>query len=232
MWGAEYWGKQYFGGTYWGPAVAVSGTFIYPDTGQIVITGYAPTLAQTANLELTPATGQIVVTGYAPSVDQANPSINLTPGTGQIIITGYAPTVVNSGVTDNIGGGGIPWNPYRRTGETEEQKYARRVAQGIIAKAKEPNADIAALLEQAKPVSLFLAADIERLDRLAAEYQALVDVRRTRVRLAGLAAVKNDALATKQLAKEVDAIKALSDQLAVQAEELDIVFVMMILAAL
>ena len=118
-------------------AVTAGNTPINPLPGQLQISGYAPTLTQTANLELTPAVGQIQITGYAPSVDQANPSINLIPGTGQIIITGYAPTVVNSGTPDpllRMIGGDIR----RRRQREEDEKQARLAKDDLVFTAAPP----------------------------------------------------------------------------------------------
>lgn len=63
-----------------------------PAAGSIAITGYAPTVARTANQALNAGVGSVVITGYAPTVARtANQSLQLTQGA--IAITGYAPTV-------------------------------------------------------------------------------------------------------------------------------------------
>jgi hypothetical protein len=132
-----------------------------------------------------------------------------------------------------IGGGGVPpWNPYRQAGETEEQKQARREAQGIIAKAKLPNADIPALFEQAKGVSAFLQSDIDRLNRQAQEFQALINQRKTVKRAEALAMARNDELALKQLYHELIQIQLQAEFQAQQIEELDIAFMVVMLAAM
>jgi hypothetical protein len=61
----------------------------------------APSLAQTANQAVAPGVGSVVLTGYAPTVAQASASTSIDVGAGVLTITGYAPDVVQSG-----GGGG------------------------------------------------------------------------------------------------------------------------------
>jgi hypothetical protein len=60
------------------------------------MTGYAPSIAQTANQEALPGAGVLVITGYAPTVTQVSASPNLIPGAGSLTITGYAPSIVQS----------------------------------------------------------------------------------------------------------------------------------------
>ncbi|MFZ2541122.1 MAG: hypothetical protein WAW75_05030 [Gallionella sp.] len=67
-----------------------SGTEVVPGVGNIVITGYAPTIGQTRSAE--PGVGSITITGYAPTVAQSAHK-SVTPDVGGITITGYAPTV-------------------------------------------------------------------------------------------------------------------------------------------
>lgn len=67
-------------------------TPVNPGVGTIALTGYAPTLAQTANQAIAPGVGSIAITGYAPTVVQHN-GMALVPGVGTIAITGYAPTI-------------------------------------------------------------------------------------------------------------------------------------------
>lgn len=128
--------------------------------------------------------------------------------------------------------GGVPWNPYAKTGETEEQKRARRIAQGIIQKAKEPDADIPALFEEAKEVSGFLKSDIERLDRQAAEYAALLEKRRTKLRMQAYSEAKNDGLALRQIQAELIQIQLQTEAQAQLVEEIDVVFMVAMLAAM
>jgi hypothetical protein len=82
--------------------VASTGTDtpVNPGVGTIAITGYAPSIAQTANQAITPNVGNIVITGYAPTISQPQ-AVN--PGVGSLTITGYAPTV-----TQNVD---VPINP-------------------------------------------------------------------------------------------------------------------------
>lgn len=59
---------------------------VLPQTGALVLTGYAPTLA---NLRISPAKGELVLTGHAPTL--ANTTVS--PAAGQVIVTGYAPMI-------------------------------------------------------------------------------------------------------------------------------------------
>ena len=61
---------------------------VTPGTGQLVATGFAPTVQTPLNVQ--PGTGQLVATGYAATVQTPR---NVRPGTGQITATGFAPTV-------------------------------------------------------------------------------------------------------------------------------------------
>jgi hypothetical protein len=70
-------------------------TPVNPGVGNLVITGYAPTLAQTANQALTPDVGNLVIMGHAPSIVRSE-NQQLTPDTGTLAITGYAPAVTQS----------------------------------------------------------------------------------------------------------------------------------------
>lgn len=65
-------------------------TPVNPGVGAIALTGYAPTLAQTANVALVPGAGSLAITGYAPSIAQPHA---VAPGAGSIALTGYAPSV-------------------------------------------------------------------------------------------------------------------------------------------
>lgn len=67
-------------------------------TGQLVITGYAPSIDISNHIVIDANTGQLVVTGYAPSIDITN-NISIDADTGLLVITGYAPTI---DVTNNI----------------------------------------------------------------------------------------------------------------------------------
>jgi len=73
-------------------AASGGGTAVNPGAGSIALTGYAPTLAQTANVALVPGAGSLAITGYAPAVTQGG-SQSVGPGVGSIAITGYAPTI-------------------------------------------------------------------------------------------------------------------------------------------
>jgi len=91
-------------------------TPVNPGVGAIALTGYAPTIAQTANQAVAPGVGNIVITGYAPTISQPQ-AVN--PGVGSLVITGYAPTV-----TQNVD---TPVNP--GVGTIAITGYAPTVAQ-------------------------------------------------------------------------------------------------------
>ena len=93
-----------------------TGTPVNPGVGTIALTGYAPSIAQTANQAVAPDVGNIIITGYAPTISQPQ-AVN--PGAGTITITGYAPTV-----TQNVD---VPINP--GVGTIAITGYAPTVAQ-------------------------------------------------------------------------------------------------------
>lgn len=134
-------------------------------------------------------------------------------------------------------GGGVPgrtlWNPYHPTGENEEQKRNRRMAQGIIARVKKPSADISKLSTQAARVSKALQQDAAWFDLqislILAELQKRANDEALR---AALMQAQNDALATRQLEETMLRAQALAAQARQQIEELDIVFMVIMLAAL
>ena len=76
-----------------------------PGVGNITLTGYAPTVAQAVNTNVVPDVGNIVITGQTPTVTQ---SVNqsATPGVGSVVLTGNAPTVTqtaNQALVPNVG---------------------------------------------------------------------------------------------------------------------------------
>lgn len=75
-------------------AVASGGTTtnINPSVGNLTVTGFAPTVAQTANQSVSPSVGTLSITGFAPTVTQSSSS-SITPSTGNLTITGFAPTI-------------------------------------------------------------------------------------------------------------------------------------------
>lgn len=84
--------------TGYAPSIAQSANqSVLPLSGSLSLTGYAPSIAQSANQAVSPSVGSLTITGYAPSVVQAGGSISVTPDTGFLTITGYAPDVVQSG---------------------------------------------------------------------------------------------------------------------------------------
>lgn len=71
---------------------------ITPTQGNLVITGYAPAVAQSVNQNITPSAGSFNITGYVPSISQPK---TITAGNGSLTLTGYAPSVVQ-GAGQNI----------------------------------------------------------------------------------------------------------------------------------
>jgi hypothetical protein len=69
-------------------AAITADTPVNPGVGSLVITGYAPTIAQPQTAA--PGAGTITLTGFAPAVVQ-NAQVN--PGVGSLVLTGYAPTI-------------------------------------------------------------------------------------------------------------------------------------------
>lgn len=63
---------------------------VTPGVGQVIATGFIPTVSVTDNKTVTPGTGQVDANGFAPLVIIG---INVSPGVGQVIATGFEPTV-------------------------------------------------------------------------------------------------------------------------------------------
>ncbi len=127
-------------------------------------------------------------------------------------------------------GGSPGWNPYEKRGETEEQKRTRRIAQGIIREAQKPAADIARLSRRAATVSEKLKADVAYYEAEAAKYAT--EIEQSKQAIALVMQAKNDALATRQLEQRMIAAQLQAEAAAQQAEELDVVFMAAMLAAM
>lgn len=85
-------------------ATPATGSSVAPGTAALALTGYAPSVAQSANRSASPAVGSLAITGYAPSVSQP---IAIAPGAGSLALTGFAPGVsrtANQGVAPGAGG--------------------------------------------------------------------------------------------------------------------------------
>jgi hypothetical protein len=81
-------------------------TNVSPAPGALALTGYAPTIAQSANRSVSPAVGALTLTGYAPTITRTA-NVSVTPGAGSLTLTGYAPTVTrtaNQSVQPGAGG--------------------------------------------------------------------------------------------------------------------------------
>ena len=127
-------------------------------------------------------------------------------------------------------GGSPGWNPYEKRGETEEQKRTRRIAQGIIREAQKPSADIAKLSRKAATVSEQLRADVAYYEAEAAKYAT--EIEQSKQAIALVMQAKNDALATRQLEQRMIAAQLQAEAAAQQVEELDVVFMAVMLAAM
>jgi hypothetical protein len=93
---------------------------VNPATGQLTLTGFAPSLTVTANQTVSPAKGDLTLTGFAPAISVSGATI-ISPDAGQLTLTGYAPTVT---VTEHI-----IVNPL--TGALVLTGYAPTIGQGV-----------------------------------------------------------------------------------------------------
>ncbi len=106
--------------------------------------------------------------------------------------------------------------------ETEEQKRLRREAQGIIQRIKQADPVQAdELLDDSKEISRHLQGAIAALEALAAEYQAQLEAQQA-LRAQEEAAALRNLLIEAQLQAEL---------LQQQVEELDVAYIMFMLAA-
>jgi hypothetical protein len=64
---------------------------ITPGVCEIALTGYAPTVIATTDIEVTPGVCQLQLTGYPPTVG-VSAHVTVQPGVCQLTLTGYAPT--------------------------------------------------------------------------------------------------------------------------------------------
>lgn len=72
-----------------------TGTTVTPGVGTLALSGFAPTVARTANQAVAPGVGSLTLTGFAPTVSQSV-GLNLTPGVAALALTGYAPSVART----------------------------------------------------------------------------------------------------------------------------------------
>lgn len=174
--------------------------------------GVTGTSATTNADDSSAASGTTTVTGTSATTN-ADDTSSATGWAG--IVSGTSATINNNDTSTAFGvvtsadqptGGGVPWNAHRKTGETEEEKRARRIAQGIITAAQKPDANIVTLAKKARSVLPILEQDLQRLERGAQEQDK-------RQRLTA----QNDATATRQMMRKLRETEQ-------QAEELDIIF--------
>jgi hypothetical protein len=69
--------------------------------GALTLTGYQPTLAQSAHVVLAPTAGALTLSGYVPSVGQSQ---SVDPAAGSLTLTGYVPTVTQARTVDPVTG--------------------------------------------------------------------------------------------------------------------------------
>lgn len=93
-------------------------TAVNPTVGTLALSGYAPSIAQTANQSLIPGAGSFALNGYAPSVAQTSGNL-INPGTGSITFSGYAPTITQ------------PQNVAPGAGSLAITGYAPSITQGV-----------------------------------------------------------------------------------------------------
>ena len=114
--------------------------------------------------------------------------------------------------------------------ESDEQKRTRRIAQGIIREAQKPSADVGKLAKKAEKVSAQLRSDVSYYEAEAAKYAK--EIEQSKQAIALVMQARNDALATRQLEQRMIQAQLLAEAAAQQIEELDVVFMAVMLAAL
>lgn len=72
---------------------------VSPGFGNLVLTGYSPTVSFTDNKFASPGVGNLTITGYAPTVTRTTSDVTIATGLGELVITGHAPTVSR---TENV----------------------------------------------------------------------------------------------------------------------------------
>lgn len=75
------------------------------DTGQLALTGFAPTVSVSNNIAVAPGVGQLTLAGFAPTVTTTN-NVAVATGVGALILSGFAPAVTASDhkiVTPGVG---------------------------------------------------------------------------------------------------------------------------------
>jgi hypothetical protein len=133
------------------------------------------------------------------------------------------------GQEPRLGGVPLPISSLQRR-ETEEQKRTRRIAQGIIRDAQKPSADLEKLAKKASKVSEQLKADVAFYEAEAARYAQ--EIAQSKQAIALVMQARNDALATRQLEQRMIAAQLQAEAAAQQMEELDVVFMVAMLAAM
>lgn len=71
-------------------------TDVSPGAAALVVTGYAPSIAQTANQAVSPAPASLIVTGYAPAISQTSAQA-ISPAPAALVVRGFAPTITQTG---------------------------------------------------------------------------------------------------------------------------------------
>ena len=82
-------------------------TPVSPAAGSMTLTGYAPSVVRSANINLAPAVAALAITGYAPSITQGL-SKTISPAPASMTVTGYAPTVTRGASQTIPAGAAVP----------------------------------------------------------------------------------------------------------------------------
>jgi hypothetical protein len=70
-------------------------TPVNPGVGVVALTGYAPTVDQTADQSAAPDAGSLLITGHVPVVTQSS-GATASPGVGSVALSGYAPSIAQT----------------------------------------------------------------------------------------------------------------------------------------
>jgi hypothetical protein len=175
-----------------------------PSSGALAFSGYAPVIAQTANQTINPSQGVVAFTGYAPSIAQDSPSPNLQPASGSLTITGYAPVIGQTGGQSSGGFMEVPQVRRRKTVKEDRERLGiipREVKQVIKAVAR---ATVVAEKTDTQAETI-LARRLEQQDIEAkAKYAEFMRQERDKLRTQAIARAIQIQRRQKQLADEED----------------------------
>jgi len=98
-----------------------SSVTVSTQTGELVLTGFAPNVVVTDNKTVSALTGQLVLLGFAPTVSITE-AVNVYPGVGELVIEGFAPTVIVTGERASVVADG-----YGRYDKEKEQRKRKEL---------------------------------------------------------------------------------------------------------